>query len=174
MDFDASSVLVAHVEQGHLADFAQVAATLDGCAPVATCFQRPSSPGTGIDFLFGNSLCTQAFMSFRVLAAEECTIPTHRALSCTLNVGLALQEVMRLRRAAPLLFEKAQVPEEELRLANHHVLPILESMAEEWRAAMSRGCSDTAFHLFNRACEKLFFVAEHRYDLGASCCPWQG
>ena len=69
---DASHTVTMHCGQGLLQDMAVLDATMRGTVPQPTCFPRPESPGTRIDYVLANGVAALAFRNFQVYSEAAC------------------------------------------------------------------------------------------------------
>ena len=115
-------------------------------APRATCFQKTTSPGSRIDFIFGNGVATAMARDFRVL--DDTGLPTHKPLLIDLQLDLSHQEGLRFRRpATPDLSWQDPVPEQETAKAADAIGVVHAASQSLWDACMEAGDVETAFHV---------------------------
>ena len=153
--YDCSPLLVSQTEKGVLRDFAQMAATNAGIDRLdSTCFPQISSPGTRIDYIYGNALASHAFASFRVLREEECPVPTHRALEATLRLEQTRQPILRLRKAEQMSFSPLTSKEGEVQEVATHIQPIIEDYGGDWALACEWGNTAWALELLSKMSEE--------------------
>ena len=104
--------------------------------------------------MLGNALASHAFQSFRVMAEDECPVPTHRALAATLKLAQTRQPVLKLRKVTEMSFSTNKDKQVEAAEAAKHLQPIIESQQKDWDLACQWGNTDWAMDILSHMSEQ--------------------